>query len=236
MSILPPQSHFYGRRQGRKIRPFGAQLMEDVLPALSLDLTNLSENKDLRDLFPTPVTTVWCEIGFGGGEHLAHQLIENPLIGVIGCEPFKNGVAHFLKILPLEHRSRVRIFSEDVRLLLPLLPIQSLARFYILFPDPWPKKRHRKRRLVSKPLLDQIARLLQGEVRLASDDPDYIEAMFLALSTHPRFEWVGGVADPSPEIWPSWPSSWLLTRYGAKAQKQGRACAHLIFRTKREES
>lgn len=224
-------SHFYGRRQGRKIRTQGRELMEEVFPTLSLDLTILSSFHDLRLLFPTPVTTIWCEIGFGGGEHPVHQLQENPSVGLLGCEPFKNGMAHFLQILPPAHRSRVRLFSDDVRLLLPLLPAQSVNRFYVLFPDPWPKKRHHKRRLISKPFLDQIARLLQkgGELYLASDDAPYVETMFLLLSSHPHFEWVGGITDPAPETWPPWPSSWPLTRYGKKAQQQEKPCAHLIF-------
>ncbi|MGL4426404.1 MAG: tRNA (guanosine(46)-N7)-methyltransferase TrmB [Alphaproteobacteria bacterium] len=174
-------------------------------------------------------TEAWLEIGFGSGEHLLAQLKEHPAFLFLGCEAYKNGVAAFIKELPLEDHPRVRLFSSDVRTCLPTIPPATFSRTFVLFPDPWPKKRHHKRRLLQPAFLDQLARVLkdQGEVRVASDDLAYVEWIQDVFQQHPDFEKKMIITASSPE---TWPETWPRTRYGNKALEQGKSCTFMIFK------
>ncbi|HEX5079879.1 MAG TPA: tRNA (guanosine(46)-N7)-methyltransferase TrmB [Geminicoccaceae bacterium] len=171
---------------------------------------------------------LWLEIGFGGGEHLAAQAAAHPDRGLIGCEPYVSGVARLLALAEAQDLANLRIVVDDARLLLEALPDGCLERIFVLFPDPWPKARHHKRRIVNAASAAQFARLLQpgGELRLATDDMDYARAMLLALLPVPRLAWLArGAAD-----WRTRPPDWPPTRYEEKARNAGRPCVYLRFR------
>ena len=154
----------YGRRLGYRLRPGRQALLERALPGLRIALPDDERARlELNDLFPAPVRDLWLEIGFGAGEHLAHQVRTNPDVGFIGCEPFVQGVAGLLRHLEADGTSgRVRIFPDDARLLLDRLPDACIGRLFVLFPDPWPKKRHHKRRLIDAGTLAGFARIPEG--------------------------------------------------------------------------
>ena len=172
-------------------------------------------------LFPQPVRDVWLEIGFGAGEHLAAQAAAHPDIGFIGAEPFENGVAALLARVQAEALANVRVFADDARQLMARLPDASVGRLFVLFPDPWPKARHHKRRMVGPATLPEFARILKdgGELRFASDDADYVAWVLEHAAREPAFRL------QSRERGSDWPD----TRYQAKAVAAGRACAFLRF-------
>ncbi|HVA35551.1 MAG TPA: tRNA (guanosine(46)-N7)-methyltransferase TrmB [Stellaceae bacterium] len=208
----------YGRRRGRKLRAGRRALMDRLLPQLRIVLP-ATDPLDPQALFPL-ATDLWLEIGFGAGEHLAAQARAHPAIGFLGAEVFENGVAKLVATIGGEQLANIRLFIDDARLLLARLPDRSLGRAFILFPDPWPKERHKKRRIVAAATLDQLARTLRpgAELRLATDDPDYAEWMAAAIAAHPAFvEVARGDGD-----WPSRPADWPATRYEQKAVAAGR--------------
>jgi len=180
-------------------------------------------------LFPQPVRDVWLEIGFGAGEHLAVQAAAHPDIGFIGAEPFENGVAALLARVQAESLVNVRVLADDARLLMARLPDASVGRLFVLFPDPWPKARHHKRRMVGPATLPEFARILKdgGELRFASDDADYVAWTLEHAALEPAFRL------QSRERGSDWPE----TRYEAKARGAGRACAFLRYtRTPRDRA
>ncbi|HEY5210854.1 MAG TPA: tRNA (guanosine(46)-N7)-methyltransferase TrmB [Stellaceae bacterium] len=183
---------------------------------------------DPRTLFAPGIDRVALEIGFGGGEHLAAQAAAHPTLGFIGVEIFETGIAKLLTAIAARGLENVRILVDDARLLLAALPDESLDRAYILFPDPWPKLRHRKRRIVSPATLAALARILRdgGELRLATDDPDYLRAILADATAEPAFEWLARRAEEWRIRAPDWPP----TRYEDKALKAGRTPAFLAFR------
>ena len=218
---------FYGRRKGKALRLGQAAAISELLPRLAIDPTALPA--DLRDLFAAPVEDVWMESGFGGGEHLIETAKANPAVGLIGAEPFVNGMAKALVALhEAGLEDRVRLHHADSVPLLDALAPASLGRFYLLYPDPWPKKRHWKRRFVQRDNLDRIARVLRpgGEFRFASDWAPYVDWALAEVLAHPAFEWTARVADDWREPWAGWPG----TRYEEKAIREGRTPAYLIFR------
>jgi tRNA (guanine-N7-)-methyltransferase len=167
----------------------------------------------LAGLFGSP-RELWLEVGFGAGEHLVWQAEHHPDVGLIGCEPFINGVAKCLAHIERTGVSNVRLFTDDARLVMAALPDRSLSRAFVLFPDPWPKTRHHKRRFVQRENLDTLARLLKAgaELRLATDDPSYLPWMVEHACTHPAFAWL---AD-RPSDWRGRPDDWPATRYEEK--------------------
>ncbi len=198
-----------------------------LLPQLGFAVPE-SGQLDPRALFATPVEAVWLEIGFGAGEHLAAQAKAHPELGLIGCEVFENGVVKLLAELQRLALGNVRVLMDDARLLLAALPEASLARVFILFPDPWPKLRHHKRRLVAPATLDALARTMcdEAELRLASDDADYLAWMLEHATAHPDFAWLAR----RPGDWRERPADWPPTRYEQKALAAGRSPAFLRFR------
>ena len=222
------QRLLYGRRRGRRLRPGQRALLDQRLPPLAIALPAPGQRLDMAALFDAPVRDMWLEIGFGGGEHLAWQARTHRDVGMIGCEPFVNGVASLLAAVRDEGLSNIRILADDARLLLDVLPGESIGRAFVLFPDPWPKRRHRKRRMIAPGTLDGIAAALRdgGELRLASDEPAHVRWMLWHAWRHPAFTWLARSARDWRERVPDWPE----TRYEAKARRQGRACYYLRFR------
>jgi len=227
LSEEPRERAFYGRRKGKALRLGQAAAIAELLPRLAVDLAQ--PPIEPRALFSTPVDDVWMESGFGGGEHLIETAEANPTVGFIGAEPFVNGMAKALVALhEAGLEDRVRLHHADSVPLLDALAPASLGRFYLLYPDPWPKKRHWKRRFVQRDNLDRIARVLRsgGEFRFASDWAPYVDWALAEVLAHPAFEWTAEVADDWKKPW----AGWLGTRYEDKAIREGRTPAYLIFR------
>jgi tRNA (guanine-N7-)-methyltransferase len=225
-NAIQPREQFYGRRRGRPLRAGQRERQTQLLPLLSFALPETGE-LDPNTLFPTPPRDIWLEIGFGGGEHLAEQAAHHPEIGFIGCEVFENGVARLLGEVERRGLGNVRIFADDARPLLAALTPRSVGRVFILFPDPWPKPRHHKRRLVAPAMLDRLAEMMTdgAELRLATDDPSYQSWMLEHLTAHPAFIWTAR----RPADWRIRPEDWPATRYEEKARKAGRKPAFLRF-------
>ncbi|MDJ0933961.1 MAG: tRNA (guanosine(46)-N7)-methyltransferase TrmB [Kiloniellales bacterium] len=223
----PPRRQFYGRRHGRPLRPARARLVETLLPRLALTLETAGSLQDLRALFETAPEELWLEIGFGAGEHLAAQAAARPEIGFLGAEVFVNGVASLLAHIDREGLSNVRIYQGDGRDLLEALPEAALARVAVLFPDPWPKARHRRRRILQPETLDHLARVLRdgGELRLATDDPDYLSWMLEKTTAHGAFDWLARCAAD----WRERPADWPPSRYEQKALAGGARPTYLRF-------
>ncbi|MGD9615170.1 MAG: tRNA (guanosine(46)-N7)-methyltransferase TrmB [Alphaproteobacteria bacterium] len=225
LAATTPQ-RVYGRRRGRPLRPGQRHLHETLLPQLAITLPETGK-LDPASLFAERPETVWLEIGFGAGEHLAAQAAAHPGIGFIGAEVFENGVARLVAEIARTGIGTIRIFPDDIRVLLDALAPASLGRVFILFPDPWPKQRHHKRRLVSTATLDRLAVLMRpgAELRLATDDRDYLTWMLERAMAHPAFEWrARGPAD-----WRERPADWPPTRYEEKARTAGRHPVFLRF-------
>jgi tRNA (guanine-N7-)-methyltransferase len=206
----------YGRRRGKKLRGGQQSLLETLLPRLTLVVPPAPEEIDLKALFGGAIPTdgVWLEVGFGAGEHLVWQAREHPRVGLIGCEPYMNGVAKCLAHIERDGISNVRLFTDDARLVMKALPEGSLSRAFVLFPDPWPKSRHHKRRFVERGNLDLLARSMKpgAELRLATDDPSYLPWMIEHACTHPAFAWLA----ERPDDWRTRPADWPPTRYETK--------------------
>ena len=181
-----------------------------------------------RGLFDRQVGRVWLEIGFGSGEHLAAQAGADGTIGFIGAEPYVGGVANLLGSIRRMGLGNVRVFADDGRLLLEALAAASIERAFLLFPDPWPKKRHHKRRFVNRENLDSLARVLEdgAELRIATDDRGYLGWILERVTRHPAFDWTA----VAPSDWRLRPPDWPGTRYEAKAAAEGRSAAFLRFR------
>ena len=224
--LAAPRRMLYGRRRGRPLRAAQRILLETKLPLLRIALP-AHGTLDPRRLFAAPVTEVWLELGFGGGEHLAEQAAAHPAVGLLGAEFFENGVAKLLVEIERRDIANIRLFADDARLLLGALPEQSIGRAFILFPDPWPKERHKKRRLVSRETLDTLARIMSdgAELRLATDDMDYARAMLEQATAHADFRWLARDA----RDWRERPADWPPTRYEAKALAAGRRPIYLRF-------
>lgn len=203
----------YGRRRGKKLRAGQETLLETLLPRLLLPLPVPPGKIDLASLFGE-AKEIWLEIGFGAGEHLVWQAVEHPGVGLIGCEPFINGLAKCLAHIERAGVSNIRLFNDDARLVMDALPERSLSRVFILFPDPWPKARHHKRRFVQRANLDVLASLMKpgAELRLATDDPGYLSWMVEHACTHAAFEWLA----ERPADWRTRPADWPATRYEQK--------------------
>ncbi len=215
----------YGRRQGKSLKPRQARLIDELLPSISPPDPSLGPI-DLATVFPN-ADEIWLELGFGGGEHLAWQAANNPGIGMIGAEPFLDGVGKLLAAIDDEGLTNIRVRHGDGRPLMEALPTAGLSRIFVLHPDPWPKKRHYKRRLVSPWFLAEAARLLRsgGELRVASDIPDYVRWTLMHIRARPEFTWTARRAADWRERADDWPQ----TRYEAKARREGRSPAYLSF-------
>jgi tRNA (guanine-N7-)-methyltransferase len=217
---------FYGRRKGRPLRLGQAGAVEDLLPRLALPAEPLDRD-GLTALFPNPPAEIRLEIGFGGGEHLIHRATERPDVGFIGVEVFLNGMAKALMAIAARGLANVRLSNEDAVKVLDRLPDASLDRVILLYPDPWPKKRHWKRRFVGPDNLDRFARVLKpgGAFHFASDIDTYVDWTLFHTRRHPAFRWTATRPADWREPWAGWPG----TRYEAKAVREGRPLVYLTF-------
>jgi tRNA (guanine-N7-)-methyltransferase len=218
---------FFGRRKGHRLRAGQAELIETVLPQLALDLAAPAP-ADLRSLFAPALDEIRLEIGFGGGEHLATQAEAHPRVGFIGCEPFVNGMAKALAAIVAKKLSNVRLHFGDATEAIAWLPPGSLGGVDLIYPDPWPKRRHWKRRFVQAARVADLARVLRpgGEFRFVTDIPDYAAWTLLRLTRSPDFDWTAERADDWRRPWPGFAE----TRYEAKAVREGRVPCYLRFR------
>jgi tRNA (guanine-N7-)-methyltransferase len=219
---------FYGRRHGRRLRPGRERLLRELLP--QLEIAPGDDWIDPSTLFAS-AQECWLEVGFGGGEHMVAQADENPNVGFIGCEPFINGIARLLTHVEDRGLQNIRLHADDARSLLDRVVDASIARAFVLFPDPWPKTRHANRRFISPENLTTLARLLRddGELRIASDEMGYIRWTLHNVRAHGDFEWTA----VSARDWRERPPDWLPTRYEGKALAAGRKCVYLRFRRRK---
>lgn len=226
MTAQATDHRFYGRRKGHPLRAWSQMLVDSLLPKLRLTLPDAGP-LDLGAVFPEPSRPLWLEIGFGRGEHLAAQAMAHPQVNFIGCEPFLNGVAGLLQEIDAKNLKNIRIFNEDARRLLPRLADASVDRLFLLYPDPWPKLRHHKRRFVSRENLDQIARALRpgGQFLFATDHRDYCAWTLREVLGHGAFSWTA----EEPEDWRRPPAGWVATRYEQKALAAGGRAVYLSF-------
>jgi tRNA (guanine-N7-)-methyltransferase len=219
------RSGLHGRRKGKALRPRQAALVEELLPLLSIDIA--AKAPDVRTLFPQLVSDVWLEIGFGGGEHLVKMAAEHPNVGLIGCEPFVNGMAKALVSIQAHRLANIRLRAGDAADLIAWLPAACLDRVFLLFPDPWPKRRQHKRRFVSDERLATLARVMRSgaELHFATDIDDYAGWTLARILRSADFLWP---AEQSRDWRLPWPG-WHDTRYGAKAKQAGRRPVYLTF-------
>ena len=236
--LLTDKPKFYGRRQGRKIRKAKSSLLDRFLPQVAI-----TPNSTItKQSFGCNVDEIYLEIGFGNGEHIAGQSQNKHNIGFIGAEVFKNGVANLLtlmtgikensdmpetiNLLP-ERADNVRIWSDDVRILFSQIPDSTLSKIFLLFPDPWPKKRHAPRRFINPDNLKEIARMLKkgGILQVATDHKIYKSWTLRRLHDDPNFCWTARSSDD----WRNPPSDWVETKYQRKAIREGRKPVFLIF-------
>ena len=218
---------FFGRRKGHKLRAHQADLIEHLLPRLALDIAAPASSV-LGHLFDPPVQELRLEIGFGGGEHLVAEASAYSTTGFIGCEPYVNGMAKILAQIDAHAIGNVRLYAGDAAELLAWLPAQSLARVDLIHPDPWPKRRHWKRRFVQDRTIAAMARVLKagGEFRFVCDIDDYCAWTLSHLARSPDFQWLAERADDFRQPW----AGYTMTRYGRKAAREGRQAAYLRFK------
>lgn len=199
--------------------------MRGLLPRVELELASATF---LQDAFGGALPELHLEIGFGGGEHLSHHARQRPRVGFIGCEPFRNGVAKMLDRIEAEELDNIRLFAGDAAALIGRLPDACLAGVDLFYPDPWPKRRQRKRRFVSSEMLRRLARVMSegALLRFATDIDDYAGWTLARVMASDAFVWTAQAADDWLRPWPGWPS----TRYEAKALREGRRPVYLTFR------
>ncbi|WP_420327731.1 tRNA (guanine(46)-N(7))-methyltransferase TrmB [Mameliella sp.] len=225
-----PWRNFYGRVKGKTLRPKQEEYLQEDLDRLSPGAVDWEENPDrvpldLGALFDG--APVWLEIGFGGGEHMVHQAVGNPGVGIIGAEPFINGVAMLLGKIREAGAENLRVYPGDARNLFDVLPDQSIAKAFLLYPDPWPKKKHHRRRFVTQEYLEPLHRVLKpgAEFRVATDIPDYVRQTLVEVPKA-GFTWTAEGPQDWREPWDDWHS----TRYEQKALREGRVPHYLTFR------
>jgi len=221
------QRAFFGRRKGHPLKPRQAALFEALLPRIALDLGKPAP-ASLATLFGGGIDDMRLEIGFGGAEHLIAQAQSNPQVGFIGTDAFVNSVAKALTAIDAKAVGNIRLYFGDASELLDWLPDATIARIDLLYPDPWPKRRHWKRRFIQDHSLKRLARILKksGELRFATDIADYADYVLARVLRSTDFEWTGECADDWRRSWPDFAG----TRYEAKAKREGRTPAYFIFR------
>lgn len=210
MDAAHPPLRTYGRIRSRTLKPRQAELFDTLLPQIAL---HLDGGIDPAALMPAAVET-WLEIGFGGGEHMAAQAARRADVLVLGAEPFLNGVGSALRHIDEGGLSNVRLHAADARDLVAALPDASIDRLFVLFPDPWPKARHRKRRIVNPSTTPEFVRVLKpgGRLRFATDVADYADRALETLLAEPLLLWTAGQADD----WRRPPADHVTTRYEEK--------------------
>lgn len=221
------QGSFFGRRKGHRLRSHQNDLIENLLPRLALDI-GASAPENLANIFEMPLADVRLEIGFGGGEHLIAEALAFPNTGFIGCEPYVNGMAKILTQIEAHNIGNVRLFAGDAAELLAWAPTRSLSRVDLIHPDPWPKRRHWKRRFVQDATVAAMARVIKegGEFRFVCDIDDYVAWTLAHLLRSRDFAWLAERADDWRLPW----AGYTMTRYGRKAEREGRKANYLRFK------
>ncbi|WP_101068817.1 tRNA (guanine(46)-N(7))-methyltransferase TrmB [Roseovarius salinarum] len=225
-----PWRNFYGRFKGKGLRPAQQAYLDEDLPRLSPGPVSWEDNPQRRPIDPGAVfggRPVWLEIGFGGGEHMVHLARSHPDVGILGCEPYVNGVAMALGKIRAAGVNNIAVHPGDVRDLFDVLPEASVARGFLLYPDPWPKKKHHRRRFVTPEHLVPLSRILQPGAlfHVATDIPDYARQTLEQVPAH-GFDWLAERPGDWREPW----AGWLSTRYEQKALQEGRRPHYLTFR------
>ena len=225
-----PWRNFYGRIKGKTLRPTQEKYLQEDLDRLSpgpvdWDVNPQRDPLNVQGLFGGK--PVWVEVGFGGGEHMVHQAQTYPDVGIIGCEPFINGVAMLLGKIRDAGVTNLRVHAGDARDLFDVLPEASIDRAFLLYPDPWPKKKHHKRRFVTQEHLKPLARAMKpgAEFRVATDIPDYVRQTMIEVPKA-GFEWLA----ERPHDWRQPWGDWISTRYEQKALREGRVPHYMTFR------
>ena len=215
----------YGRKQGRTLKKWQKTLKDECLSKFSIIP---KENINPADLFPFSAEEYWLEIGFGSGEHAAHKAKLNQSVGIIASEVYINGVVSLVDKIEKNNIENIRIFQEDARLLLQSLPKNSISKVFVLFPDPWPKRRQYKKRLIQNEFLDLIAKIMPegGELLIATDHTDYLEHIIKVMINRDDFIWNA----KSKADWLDEPKDWTQTRYQQKAIAEGRHSSFLLFK------
>ena len=225
-----PWRNFYGRFKGKGLRKSQEAFLDEDLAALSPGAVDWEVNPDREPIDLTSYfgkREIWLEIGFGGGEHMVHQAAKNPDIGIIGCEPYINGVAMLLGKIREAQVENLAVYPGDVRNMFDVLGDDTISKAFLLYPDPWPKKRHHRRRFVTPEHLEPLARVMQpgGIFRVATDIPDYVRQTLAEVPRH-GFEWLA----ERPEDWREPWGDWISTRYEQKALREDRTPHYLTFR------
>lgn len=217
---------FFGRRKGHKLRSHQADLIDNLLPHLSIDISAPAPAA-LTELFDDGIENVRLEIGFGGGEHLIAEAQAFPNMGFIGCEPYVNGMAKILTQIEAQNIGNIRLFAGDAAELLAWAPPRSLTRIDLIHPDPWPRRRHWKRRFVQDATIAALARVLAGggEFRFVCDIDHYVDWTLAHFARAHDFAWTAERADDWRKPW----GGYTMTRYGRKAAREGRKASYLIF-------
>jgi tRNA (guanine-N7-)-methyltransferase len=228
-NMLSTSTRTYGRRQGRPIKSSKQLLIEELLPVIAIDLAE-SEHRINPHIYFDREAPVWMEIGFGGGEHLVQLAVNHPDINFIGCEPFLNGVASLLESVHKHALTNIRIFQGNALDLLKTFQHGCLSRLYLMFADPWPKKRHHKRRFVQEAILDSVMPILKvgAQFRLATDHADYQQWILTHLRKRSDLQEVLCTFEK--------PKSWPMTRYESKAIHEGRKALYMIYKYKASET
>ena len=228
--LLAPKTTLYGRRKGRPLRKNKTMLISELLPKLVFTLT--SEGTTPKNLFKSK-GPLWLEVGFGTGDHLISQFLNNPSVNFIGCEPFLGGIAGLLQHIEEHtyHHDRIKLYTQDAQSLLRGLAPETIDKIFVLFPDPWPKKRHHKRRFIQDATLQEMLRILKstGTLTLASDHADYFLAMEKLVTNLADLKIVEhGILPHSSEL-DLRPPFWPMTRFERKAHEANRVCRFLII-------
>jgi tRNA (guanine-N7-)-methyltransferase len=227
-----PWRNFYGRRHGKKLRPRQQELLEGALSEIAPVGVRWEDNPARKEISLPALFgrdgPVWLEIGFGAGEHMCAQAAAHPGVGIIGCEPYINGVAALMSKIDREDLTNIRVHAGDARDLLDVLPVSSLDRAFLLYPDPWPKTRHHRRRFANPENFIPLARALKpgAHLRVATDIPDYVRHTLEVMNALPEFEWLAERAEDWRTPW----ADWHRTRYEAKAIREERTPHYLTFR------
>lgn len=226
-----PWRNFYGRRHGKKLRKGQGDLIDHRLAELAPPGITWEENPersalDLKALYPR-AREIWLEIGFGGGEHAIAQAVANPDVQILGAEPFVNGVAKLLAAIERTGAQNLAVTDADARDVMDVLPDASISRAFLLYPDPWPKTRHHKRRFINPAQMDMLARVMApgSTLRVATDIADYVRHTLEVINSDQRFRWLADSPRDWREPWPDWPG----TRYEAKALREDRTPHYLTF-------
>jgi len=221
--------NFYGRFKGKSLSARQHGSLHTEFEKYSLKNISWEENSKRKKIKLSEVfneKSVWLEIGFGGGEHLVHQAKLNPDIGFIGCEPYQNGVAKLMGKLSADPRKNIKLYDGDVRNMFDVLAKNSISKVFLLYPDPWPKKRHHRRRFVTQEFLAPLYETMKpGSIlRIATDIEDYVRQ---ALQEVPKagFQWLAKDASDWRDPW----QDWVSTRYEIKALKEERTPHYLTF-------